>query len=81
MLQEFIPILILACIAALIGLSIILLAELFGPKKYSREKLIPYECGVTPFGAPRHPFAVKYYLVALFFLIFDVEVLFFYPWA
>jgi len=78
---EYLPILMLGVVATTIGFSVVLLSDLLGPKKYSDEKYIPYECGISPKGRPRHSFHVKYYLVALLFLIFDVEVVFLFPWA
>jgi len=80
-LAEYLPIVAFTMIAALIGIGIVVISQLLGPRRYSREKMIPYECGINPTGTPRHPFAVKYYLVALFFIIFDVEIVFFFPWA
>lgn len=60
----------------LVGLSWIL-----GPKKPSAAKLAPYECGVTPVGSARERFPVKFYLIAMLFIIFDIETVFLYPWA
>ncbi len=59
----------------------ILLSALVGPKVKSKEKLSPYECGVEPVGNARFSFPVRYYVIALMFLVFDVEVIFMYPWA
>src|ERR671922_2132909 len=60
----------------MIGLSILL-----GPKNPTLEKLAPYECGVPPVGDARERHSVKFYLVAMIFLLFDIEVAFLYPWA
>ena len=67
----------------IIGFAVItvLLSALVGPKAKSNEKLSPYECGVEPVANARFSFPVKYYVIALMFLIFDVEVVFMYPWA
>ena len=60
----------------MVGLSWIL-----GPKKPSAAKLAPYECGVTPVGSARERFPVKFYLIAMLFIVFDIETVFLYPWA
>lgn len=67
--------------AALIGGVILVLSHLLSPTKVSPEKMKTYECGFDPIGSPRHPFSVKFYLVAMLFILFDVEVVFLYPWA
>lgn len=57
------------------------LAHLIGPKKRTRVKLMPYESGMDPIGDARQHFDIKFYLIAILFLVFDVELLFLYPWA
>src|SRR3974390_559676 len=81
MLQNYVPILIFLGVAT--GLAIILmsLGFLFGPKKPDEQKLSPYECGFEPFEDARVRFDVRYYLVAILFIIFDLEVAFLFPWA
>jgi NADH-quinone oxidoreductase subunit A len=66
-----------------VGFSVLLLAVamLLGPKRVSAEKLSPFECGMEPIGSPRARFSVKFYHVAILFLVFDVESAFMYPWA
>ncbi len=59
----------------------ILATHLLGPKRYSKVKLDPFECGIEAQGNARQPFSVKYFLVAILFVLFDVEVIFMYPWA
>ncbi|MFN5075782.1 MAG: NADH-quinone oxidoreductase subunit A [Planctomyces sp.] len=59
----------------------LLLAHLLGPRKHTPVKDLPAESGMDPVGAARQPFAVRFYLVAILFLVFDVELLFLYPWA
>jgi NADH-quinone oxidoreductase subunit A len=59
----------------------ILLSHLLGPKKPTPEKLAPYECGMPPVGDARERQSVKFYLVAMIFLLFDIEIAFLYPWA
>jgi len=72
--------LMLAVCAALVGGMLYAAAKL-GPRRASRTKLEPFECGVDEVAPPPAQFAVKYYLVAILFLMFDVEIAFFYPWA
>jgi len=81
MIDNYIPIL-LALVAG-VGFSVLLLkiAEYVGPKKVYDEKYTTYESGIEPYKTAREQFSVKYYLVAIFFIVFDVEVVFFYPWA
>ena len=66
-----------------IGFSVLFLAlaMFIGPKRPSAEKLAPFECGSEPIGSPRVRFSVKFYQVAILFLIFDIEAAFLYPWA
>jgi len=79
--MEYIPVLILMAIGAAIGGGGMLLSQLLGPKSPNRRKNMPFECGMDPVGDARHRFSVRFYLVAILFLLFDVEALFFYPWA
>lgn len=74
---------VLVYIAVLIGLvgSILAAAHLIGPSRKTKVKQMPYESGMDPVGDARQPYDVKFYLVAILFLIFDVELLFMYPWA
>ncbi|HLE36038.1 MAG TPA: NADH-quinone oxidoreductase subunit A, partial [Candidatus Acidoferrales bacterium] len=66
-----------------VGLAgiLILLSTFVGQRRRSRAKMEAYECGVRPTGDAREPFSVKYYLVAMIFILFDVEAIFLYPWA
>lgn len=70
----------LAFILAFAGVSL-LLAQTIGPRRRTRVKLMPYESGMDPIGDARQHFDVKFYLIAILFLVFDVELLFLYPWA
>lgn len=72
----FFALLILILGIALVGINLIL-----GLKRYSPEKLIPYECGLDPSGDARIPFRIRFYLIGVIFLVFDVEIIFLYPWA
>lgn len=80
-LADYLPILMLLGLAGLFGLGSLLVAGQVGPRKPSVAKSSPYECGIVPERMPQDPFPIKFYLVAMTFLIFDVEVVFFYPWA
>ncbi|QEH33741.1 NAD(P)H-quinone oxidoreductase subunit 3 [Aquisphaera giovannonii] len=78
---EFTPIFLLLMVAVVIGLSMLIMSAVLGPKKVTAVKQMPYESGMNPFGDARQRFDVRYYLVAIVFLLFDVELLFLYPWA
>ena len=81
MLADYLPILILFGIATVFAVASIYVASKMGPHKPSAAKEAPYECGITPERLPNERFPVKFYLIAMLFIIFDVEVVFFYPWA
>ncbi|MCM2322532.1 MAG: NADH-quinone oxidoreductase subunit A [Oligoflexia bacterium] len=68
-------------IGLVVGGAVLLLTSLLGPKLPNRRKNQPFECGVPPIGDARHRFSVRFYLVAILFLLFDVEAVFFFPWA
>jgi NADH-quinone oxidoreductase subunit A len=75
------PILVAILFAAGFGLLFLALAMFMGPKHETAEKLAPFECGSEPIGSPRVRFSVKFYQVAILFLVFDIETAFMYPWA
>ena len=81
MLLDYLPILILVALAALFAGGSMLISALLGPRRPTPEKLSPYECGIEPVGTARERFSVKFYLVAMLFIIFDMETVFLYPWA
>jgi len=81
MLQNYVPILIFLGVAAGIGVLLLALGFLFGSGSKDDEKLSPYECGFEPFEDSRMKFDVRYYLVAILFIIFDLEIAFLFPWA
>ncbi len=81
MLQAYLPILIFLGIAAAIGIALIIGGKLLGPRNPDQEKDSPYECGFPVFDDARSPFDVKFYLVAILFIIFDLETAFLFPWA
>ena len=79
--DEYLGILITFAIAALIGVAFIVLASTLGPKKPSPAKSEPFECGEKPFELPSGRFAIHFYLVGMLFILFDVELVFLFPWA
>ena len=81
MLHDLMPILLLFVVSAVIGVAILILTHLFGPSRPNPSKLSPYESGKTPVGSPRIRFSIRYYIIAMLFVLFDIELVFFYPWA
>ncbi len=79
--NEYIPVLIMFGIAAVVAASMTGLAELLGPKLSFREKMEPFECGENQIDSPHQRFSVRFFLVALLFIIFDIEAVFLFPWA
>ena len=80
-LHGWLPILIMIGLGAGFGALNIGLGRLVGPRRPTPEKLAPYECGMPPVGDARERHPVKFYLVAMIFLLFDIEIAFLYPWA
>lgn len=81
MLETYLPVLIFILIGIAFGCIPILLSYFVSPKKPDSVKCAPYECGFAPFEDARVPFQVKYYLIAILFILFDLETAFFFPWA
>jgi NADH-quinone oxidoreductase subunit A len=80
-LAEYFPILLFILVAIAIGVIPVTLGALLGPHKPDPEKLSPYECGFEAFEDARMKFDVRYYLVAILFILFDLEIAFLFPWA
>jgi len=80
-LHSFLPLLVLIVVGVILASVIVLLSWVLGPKRSTNEKLSPYECGVEPVGNARERFPVKFYLIAMLFIVFDIETVFLYPWA
>jgi len=80
-LTRYFPILLFIFVALVFGVATLLLSYLVQPKYPEPEKLSTYECGSEPFSDARMPFPVRYYIFAMLFVIFDIEVIFLYPWA
>jgi NADH-quinone oxidoreductase subunit A len=81
MLQSWLPILIFLVLVSGFAVVSLVMSWLMGVRKPSPRKLAPYECGIDPVGTARERFSVKFYLVAMLFLLFDIEAVFFFPWA
>lgn len=81
MLGAYLPLFVMILIGVLFGVSNIVLAEWLGPKRSTRAKLSTYESGMEPVKTARERFTVKFYLVAMMFILFDIEIIFMYPWA
>ena len=81
MLIAYIPIAILIFLATAIAVLLILIGIAFGPRRPTRIKAMPYESGMTPIGPGARRMPVHFYLVAVLFILFDIEVIFFLPWA
>lgn len=81
MLSAYVPILIFALVAIGFSVVTVFVARLVSAEKYNKVKLEPYECGIEPVTDARDRYSVRYYLVAMLFVIFDVETVFMFPWA
>jgi len=78
---NYVPLMIMIVIGIIFGLTNIFAAEFLGPRKSTRAKLSTYESGMEPVETARERFTVKFYLVAMMFILFDIEIVFMYPWA
>ncbi len=78
---DYLPVLIFFFIAAAFGFVTILIGRFARPKNSYREKTLPYECGAPPVSDARQPFPMRYYIIAMLFVLFDIEAVFMYPWA
>jgi NADH-quinone oxidoreductase subunit A len=81
MLAEYFPILLFLLVATAIGVAPVVLGKVLAPNRPDPEKLSPYECGFEAFEDARMKFDVRYYLVAILFILFDLEIAFLFPWA
>src|SRR3989339_1157285 len=81
MLINYVPVLIFILIAVGLVAVIVVLSELLGKKKHFASKDMPYECGMDPIGDARSRYTVRFYVIAMFFIVFDIEAIFLYPWA
>lgn len=81
MIIDYIPIILVIIVAAAFAGIVVLSSVIFGPKRPNKIKVMPYESGKDPIGTTHERISIKYYLVAMLFIIFDIEVIFVYPWA
>jgi NADH-quinone oxidoreductase subunit A len=81
MLEQYVPIVMMIAVGVAFGVGMGKINELIGPKRPSEEKQSTYESGMEPVRTARERFSVKYYMVAMLFIVFDIEVVFLYPWA
>ena len=81
MLTDFVPLFVMVLLALGLALSLLKLSEWLGPSHPGHVKASPYESGMDPIGTARDRYSVKFYLVAMIFIVFDVELVFLYPWA
>src|SRR5271169_2329912 len=80
-LHAYVPLLIHLLVAMVLAVALLAISTFIGWRRPNKAKQQPYECGITPTGDAREPFSVKFYLVAMVFILFDVEAIFLYPWA
>ena len=81
MFADYLPVFLLLAVAAAVALGMFTATSLAGPKKPTREKMIPYESGSETTGAAHIRLSIKFYLTAILFVVFDIEAVFLYPWA
>ena len=80
-LADYLPVLLMFIVAAGFAVTMVGISHVVGQRKQTRTKLMPYECGKDPVGSARERFSVKFYLIAMIFILFDIEVIFLVPWA
>jgi len=80
-LYDYLPIVLMFIVAGGFAVGNVVLSTFVGQRKRTRTKLMPYECGKDPVGSARERFSVKFYLIAMIFILFDIEVIFLVPWA
>ena len=81
MLSDFVPVAVIIILAVALGFLVVALGHLFGPRRPTERKGMPYESGMKPYGPGTRRVPVKFYLVAVLFILFDIEIIFFLPWA
>ncbi len=81
MIHSYVPVLIMLIVVTAFGVLVITLSWLVGKRQAQAEKLMPYECGLNPIGDARKRFSIKFYIIAMLFIVFDIEAIFLYPWA
>jgi NADH-quinone oxidoreductase subunit A len=81
MISDYYPLFIILFLAVFVGFFVVGLGHSFGPHRPSAKKMMPYESGMIPYGEGRRKVAVRYYLIAVLFILFDIEIVFVLPWA
>jgi NADH-quinone oxidoreductase subunit A len=81
MLEQFLPLTVFASLTLTLGAIVLLVSSYLGPRTSSKHKFDPYECGMDQMDNPHKPYAIKFYAVALIFMLFDIETIFLLPWA
>ena len=81
LIQRYLPVIILLVLASLLATFLIFASRIFGPRRPNRKKLSPYESGMNPIGPAVRRLPIKFYLIAVLFILFDIEVVFLLPWA
>jgi NADH-quinone oxidoreductase subunit A len=81
MLTDYLPIAVLIIVSTVLAVLVIVIGHLFGPRRPTQRKSAPYESGMSPFGPGTRRMPVRFYLIAVLFILFDIEVVFFLPWA
>ena len=81
LLHDYLPIVILLAVSTFLAITVVALGHLFGPRRPTKAKQAPYESGMIPIGPAMRRLPVKFYLVAVLFILFDIELIFFLPWA
>ena len=81
MINSYLPILVILLVSAFIGLAIIVLSTLLARRNPTPIKLMPYECGMDPIGSARRRFSVRFFVMGMLFIVFDIELIFLFPWA
>ena len=81
MLGEYLPILLFLAVSSVVGIALLVMGSVLGPNRPESEKLSPYECGFEAFEDAHMQFDVRYYLIAILFIAFDLEIAFVFPWA
>src|SRR5919109_2948168 len=80
-LSQYLPIVVLLALATVFAVASLIVSRALGPRRPTPAKLSPYECGIVPERVPRERFPVKFYVIAMLFIIFDIETIFLFPWA
>ena len=81
MLQEYLPIAVLLVVSTLVAVAAIVIGHVFGPRRPTLRKSLPYESGMRPIGPGTRRMPVRFYLIAVLFILFDIKIIFFMPWA